>query len=598
MTFVLLEMNLTDKACHTLYQAPSNIIRADRVADVAGALEELDRALDDGQHVAGYLSYELGLALEPRLCDLVPRVRNMPLLWFGVFDEMTRLGEAETAEFLNEQSRSAHSLSAFTPGMNGTEYKKRFQRVQEMISAGDIYQLNLTFPVNFHCEGDPISLYIELRKRQKVSHGALISTPEFSLLSASPELFMTVRNGRIETRPMKGTAPRAPMLVGDREIIKWLRNDEKSQAENLMIVDLMRNDMSRISKPGSVRVEDLYSIETHPTLHQMTSGIHATLEDGLSFGDVVRLIFPSGSITGAPKIRAMELINELETGARGVYTGSIGAVTPSGDMHFNVAIRTAVIMPDGRGTLGIGSGLVADSEIDHEYEECLLKMRFISEPYEPFKLIETLLFEHGADGGESEFTLLDRHLERLANSAAYFRYPYDRELVLGALEDAVEKVDAGYIRVRLTLDRDGEVFVTTTPIARPDPDLVMRFDLSSHLVNSEDVYYYHKTTRRTLFDEEFARVSKDPGLDEAVFLNEFGHVTEGCITNIFVKKEGRLYTPRLSSGLLAGTLRADLIERGEAIEAIIEVRHLLEADAIYLGNSVRGLVNARFMNSP
>ena len=505
MTFVLLEMNLTDKACHTLYQAPSQIIRADRMADVGCALAALDQALGEGQHVAGYLSYELGLALEPRLGDLMPKERDMPLLWFGVFDKSTSLGEAETAEFLNAQSGSGHSLSAFTPAMTEAEYEKRFGRVQEMISQGDIYQLNLTFPVNFRCEGDPVSLYSELRKRQKVSHGGLISTPEFSVLSASPELFMTVRSGGIETRPMKGTAPRAPMLRQDREIINWLRSDEKSRAENLMIVDLMRNDMSRISKPGSVKVEDLYSIETHPTLHQMTSGIRATLEDGLSFGDLVRQIFPSGSITGAPKIRAMELINELETGARGVYTGSIGMVTPSGDMHFNVAIRTAVIMPDGRGTLGIGSGLVADSEIDHEYEECLLKMRFISEPYEPFELIETILYERREDGDnrlDGEFILLERHLERLGNSAAYFRFPYDEKLVLTALKEAVEKVDASYIRTRLTLDHDGKVLVTTTPIAKPNPDLVMRFDISRRSVNSEDVYFYHKTTRRALLDEE------------------------------------------------------------------------------------------------
>ena len=597
MIFVLTETNLNDADARTLYRAPQQIIRADNIDQVSAALVELDQALAAGRHCAGYFSYELGYALEPRLNGLMPLDCALPLLWFGVFEEAEQLTEQGAREFLEEQTISTHRLSAFTPGWTGAEYETRFKRVQEMISAGDIYQLNLTFPVNFSCEGSPISLYQELRMRQKVSHGALISTPEFNILSASPELFLTVRDGSVEARPMKGTAPRAPMLGEDREIINWLRHDEKSRAENLMIVDLMRNDISRISVPGSVSVSDLYTVETYPTLHQMTSGIKARLKDDLSFSEIVRSIFPSGSITGAPKIRAMELISEYEAAGRGVYTGAIGAVSPCGAMHFNVAIRTVVIMADGTGQIGIGSGLVADSEIDHEYQECLLKMRFLTERYEPFQLIETLLYERCGDLTKGGFALLDRHMDRLKASAEYFQFQFDEVEILAALDREVTSRQNALLadialRVRLLLGRDGEISVSATAIDKPAPDKVMRFTLSSVPVNSEDVFFYHKTTRRALYDREYKRGRQELGVDEVVFFNEHGYVTEGCISNIFIEKQGRLYTPHISAGLLSGTLRAELLESGRAVEAVLRLEDLAAADAIFLGNSVRGLLKA------
>ena len=422
MTFVLTENNQASTACHTLYQAPLEIVRADKAEDAGNGLKAIEAALAKGLHVAGYCSYELGYVLEPRLHGLMPRNPSLPLIWFGTFQEAISLTEKETLEYLGKQSTGPHNLKNLKPRWQASDYLSRFNTVQEKISAGDIYQLNLTFLADFDFEGDPVSLYLDLRKRQKVPHGAFISTPEFSILSASPELFLQINDGHIDARPMKGTAARGPTLEQDLKIISWLHEDAKSRAENLMIVDLMRNDLTRIAELGSVEVSDLYSIETHPTLHQMTSGITASLKENMKFADIIGAIFPCGSITGAPKIRAMELIPELEAAPRDVYTGAIGAVAPNGNMHFNVAIRTAVIHPGGHGEIGIGSGLVADSDLDHEYAECLLKMRFLTEPFEPFQLIETLLFEQGSHKEDHGFVLLDRHLSRLSRSAEYFDF--------------------------------------------------------------------------------------------------------------------------------------------------------------------------------
>ena len=593
MTFVLTENNQADANRHTLYRTPHVIVRADDRAEVDAALAAIDGALAKGLHAAGYCSYELGYAFEPRLDDLMPGKRAMPLLWFGLFKDAVGLSEDETLEFLSGQCTGTHRLDNLTPRWQASDYASRFERVQEKISQGDIYQLNLTFLADFDFEGDPVSLYLDMRQRQTVPHGAFISTPEFSILSASPELFLRITDGHIETRPMKGTAPRGPTLEQDRKIISWLQEDAKSRAENLMIVDLMRNDISRISEPGSVEVSDLYSVETHPTLHQMTSGINARLKDGMKFSNIIRGVFPCGSITGAPKIRAMELIRELEPSMRGVYSGAIGALSPDGDMHFNVAIRTAVIDPSGRGQIGIGSGLVADSELDHEYQECLLKMRFLTEPYEEFQLIETLLFERGEHHKDDGFVLLNRHINRLKQSAEYFNFPFDDDKIQAALNSCTASVPDNTLRVRLLLDKTGETSVTASAITKPSQSTQLRFVISDRRVSSEDVYLYHKTTRRQLFDQEHKRMSDLHGVDEVVFLNEQGQLTEGSRTNIFIEKSAMLYTPRLSCGLLAGTLRAQLLDEGQTIEAVLTPDDLTSADAVYLGNSVRGLNPAK-----
>jgi para-aminobenzoate synthetase/4-amino-4-deoxychorismate lyase len=334
-------------------------------------------------------------------------------------------------------------------------------------------------------------------------------------------------------------------------------------------------------------VTDLFTVETYKTLHQMTSGVRATLKKDVGIGELLRGIFPPGSIIGAPKIRAQELIRQLETEPRGVYCGAIGYISPDGHALFNVAIRTAVIFRNADGEMGIGSGVVFDSQGPKEYAECLLKMKFLTDPVKRFELIETLLHDP-AQGG---FVLLERHIDRLANSARYFAFAYDEREVRAALAKAVAGT-TGRLRVRLLLAEGGEVSVTSTPLPPADPDATMRYAVSSSRVDSNDLFLFHKTTRRELYDRERPEYAARLGVDEVVYLNERGELTEGSFTNIFIERDGTLLTPPLSAGLLPGTLRAELIAEGRAHESILTLDDLAAADAVYLGNSVRGLVVA------
>jgi para-aminobenzoate synthetase / 4-amino-4-deoxychorismate lyase len=411
------------------------------------------------------------------------------------------------------------------------------------------------------------------------------------VLSLSPELFFRREGKHLSTRPMKGTAPRGRTPREDARLKTWLAVDEKQRAENLMIVDLLRNDLGRVAKIGSVEVTDLFTVETYRSVHQMTSGITAELRSDMGLEDMLSALFPCGSVTGAPKVRAMEIIGEIEAGPRGVYTGAIGHIAPSGDAQFNVAIRT-VVLEGNRGELGIGGGIVADSKAEFEYEECLLKAHFLTKVDAPFDLIETLRFERGHG-----FHLLERHLARLQSSAAHFGYPFSREAVLAALEAEAARIDAPVALVRLLLAEDGIITVTSTPIELPTRDTVWRFVISDQRLDEKDPLFYHKTTRRQFFDREMERQKALTGCDEVVFLNNKGELTEGTRTNLFVELDGRLFTPALACGLLPGTLREELLDlpRAAASEAVLTRQDLLEADRIYLGNSVRGLIRAELI---
>ncbi len=470
---------------------------------------------------------------------------------------------------------------------NSDAYLERFEKVQAYIRAGDIYQLNLTFKAKFHLEGSPLALYRDLRLKQRVAYGGLVDTGSVTILSSSPELFIEQNRRVISTRPMKGTAPRAGTHEGDREVRQVLSTDVKNRAENLMIVDLMRNDLGRIAELGSVSVTDLFTVETFKTLHQMTSGVRAVLKADIGITDLMQAIFPPGSVTGAPKIRATELISDLESEPRGVYCGAIGRFSPDGKALFNVAIRTAVVDRGGRGEMGIGSGIVADSQGSKEYAECLLKMKFLTDPVQRFELIETMLQEPG-----SGIWLLDAHIGRLATSAGYFGFDFDEAKVRASLASALSGKSSQRLRVRLLLDEDGNVTVTATSIPPADPNARMRFVVSDSRVSSSDLFQYHKTTRRELYDREWQHFADTLGADEVIYLNERGELAEGSRTTIFLEREGKLLTPALSCGVLPGTLRVSLIAEGRVTEAVLTLDDVARADAIYLGNSVRGLVRA------
>ncbi|MCG8561598.1 MAG: aminodeoxychorismate synthase component I [Hyphomicrobiales bacterium] len=585
---VLLDNSLDANGRALLFEAPSGLITAETAAEVPGALSRIEAALAEGHHLAGYLAYELGYVLEPCLAHLLPTERARPLLWFGIFCAPRELAQSEVEPYLLSGSGGGYSIDNLSLSMDRAAYCARFDAVKRYIAAGDIYQLNLTLKCAFDFAGDPLALYADLRRKQPVAHGALIRTPDLSILSASPELFLEIEDGQALSRPMKGTADRGLTLEQDQGVRDWLCSDAKSRAENLMIVDLMRNDLGRVAETGSVRVTDLYTVETYETLHQMTSGVAAKLRADVGLEMLLRSVFSPGSVTGAPKVRAMEIIRELEVAPRGVYTGAIGMLAPDGSAHFNVAIRTLTLDAAGRGEIGIGSGVVHDSQAQAEYDECLLKMRFLTEPVRSFELIETLRLE--PDGS---YFLLEQHLERLERSAAYFRFPFDREAVVHALEaEAAAAASEGHMRVRLLLHRDGRLTITSVPIAPPEAAGPMRYVFSDTPVDSTDRFFFHKTTLRDLYDGEHARLSERYGCDEVLFVNERGELAEGSRTNIFLEIGGRLLTPALSSGVLAGTLRAQMLASGQAEEAVLTPDDLARADRVFLGNSVRGLLPA------
>ncbi len=588
--FVLLDDSLSPDGRCTLFEEPVEIIRCDDPAGAEAALEALARAGTRGLHAAGILAYELGYLLEPKLAPLIPEKRAQPLVWMGLFDRKEEL-DADAAQALIEaRSHGGHQTDNLRLSIGRDDYLAAVARVQDYIAAGDVYQINFTFKYLFDLAGDPLSLYGELRRKQRVAHGAFIRAPDFDVLSLSPELFLSVSGGVALAKPMKGTAARGRTPHEDDEIRAWLKRDEKSRAENLMIVDLVRNDLSRVAETGTVRVPELFSVETYPTVHQMTSSVTARLKPGTGARELIQSLFPCGSVTGAPKVRAMEIIRELEPAGRGVYTGAVGSIAPDGDVAFNVAIRTAVIGRDGTGEMGIGSGIVFDSEPEAEFEECLLKARFLTEPYEPFRLIETLRWTR-----DEGYYLLDRHLARLAASAAHFGFRCDGANVRRALETRAAGFGGGVMRVRLLLDEDGESDVTATPITLPAPDALLRYVISPRPVDSGDPFLYHKTTRRGLFDGERARLKAETGCDEVLFANAHGELTEGSTTNLFIERDGKLFTPPVACGLLDGTFRRSLFDDPDKQieERALKPEDLETAERVFLGNSVRGLVRAQ-----
>ncbi|KKB13616.1 hypothetical protein VE25_01065 [Devosia geojensis] len=588
---VLLHDTRSPQGRSLLFAGPREILVAHTAAEAREALVRLEAAGRQGLWAAGYLAYELGFLFEERLAHPLPERTKTPLLWLGLYDAPRALDRAGAEAWLAAHAGEAGRAIDIAPSLDETAYADAFERVEELIAAGDTYQVNLTFKARFRLEGDPVALYRALAASQPASHGALIRAQDHWVLSRSPELFVARKGDRLSARPMKGTIARGRTLEEDAARRQVLAADPKNRAENLMIVDLIRNDLGRIGEVGSVRVTDLFTVETYRTLHTMTSGVEATARPGLSVTDILTALFPCGSITGAPKLRAMEIIREVEREPRGLYTGAIGWFAPDGDFALNVAIRTAVVDESGNGEIGIGGGIVADSIMEDEYREALLKMRFLTDPTGPVCLIETMLWTRGEG-----FYLLDRHLARLEGSAAYFGIPASRGTVTALLTDWAAKADEPRYRVRLTLHETEGLAITATPLPEPaENPQPFTFVIAPERVTSANAWLAHKTANRQALDTARQKAHAEHGVDEVVFLNENNELTEGSITTLFIERDGLLLTPPLSAGLLPGTLRAELIARGQAREARLTLADLETADAIYLGNSVRGLMHARWL---
>jgi para-aminobenzoate synthetase/4-amino-4-deoxychorismate lyase len=540
----------------------------------AGSPEEvracLARLSGETRHAAGFLAYEAGHALEPKLAPLAHTAERgkLPLLWLGLF------GAPETVDIENLLPDGAGAwASEPRPRIERQAYLAAVARVRDHILDGDVYQANFTFRADVSTAGHPLALYAALRPRARAGWGGIVFTGRHWILSFSPELFFTLEGGRAVARPMKGTAPAGTDPAR-------LRDDPKQRAENLMIVDLLRNDLSRVSRPGTVKVPELFAVETYPTVLQMTSTVTAETEEGIGPVDLLEAAFPCGSVTGAPKIRAMELIAALEPDPRGVYTGSIGRVAPGGEAAFNVAIRTLVLDAEGRNaTLGLGSGIVADSLPEEEWRECLAKGAFV-ETGRRFDLIETMRFD--PEQGVAE---IERHLARMKRSAEALGFAFDRHDARNELQAATFSLKAPR-RLRLLLSRSGAIAIETRPLGEtPAGPVPVRIGLLP--VEPQDFRLRHKTSDRAFYDD--ARIAA--GAFELLFEDREGFLTEGSFTTLFVERDGGLVTPPLARGLLPGVLRARLIEEGRALEGELR-RNDLEG-GFYIGNSLRGLIPAR-----
>jgi len=560
-----------------LYAGPSAVIVAREVVEVPSALERVRQGLAAGKHAAGYLAYEAGHAFDPKLAASVRRGEG-PLLCFGLFDGFATLDLAALLP-----SPGGAYVGRPRPRITQFAYEAAALEVRQHLFAGDFYQANLTFGCDVAVAGDPLALYARLRRSALAGWGGVMIHDESAIVSLSPEQFFTVRDGVIEARPMKGTAPRRADPEADRVEALTLAADEKQRAENLMIVDLMRNDLARVSVAGSVEVPELFAVESYPTVYQMISRITAKLREGVDAVDVLQTIFPCGSVTGAPKIAAIEALRQLEPEPRGAYTGSMGWIEPGGNAAFNVMIRTLEWPRDStKARLGLGSGLVVDSVPSNEWAECLLKGNFVLRESQDFDLIETM----GFDPSEG-IVELDRHLDRMRNSAADLDFSFDRHAARNELQAATfgRKVRA---MVRLLLSRSGAMAIQVKGYEDPE-ETPVTVALRPLPVDPTDFRLRYKTTDRRFLDQ----ARQQGQAYETVFVDPDGHLTEGSRTNIFVEREGKLLTPPIGRGILPGILRAKLIEEGRAEEAELTPADL--SDDFYIGNIVRGLIPARLV---
>ncbi|MBC8206533.1 MAG: chorismate-binding protein [Kiritimatiellales bacterium] len=565
------------------FKDPVEVLTARTPDEVFQCLEKIEAS---GLWAAGFVSYEAAGAFDDALKTHQPG--DLPLLQFGLFQTLGKI---------SPESNGEYRLGEWIPSVSRDEYSKVIAAIKEHIAAGNTYQVNYTFRLNADFEGDPFSFFCDLAAAQQGRYGAYIETDDVAICSASPELFFELKDGTITSRPMKGTLPRGLTFSDDCKQREVLQNSPKDRAENIMIVDMIRNDIGRVAEAGSVETLSRFDVEKYPTVWQMTSTVRGRLQPRMNanrapgelgsanagqqsgnerekLGEIMRALFPCASITGAPKAKTMELIQGLEKGPRGIYTGSIGFIAPDGTAQFNVAIRTAVVdRSSGVVEYGIGGGIVWDSDSESEYEEALSKAAILTKRMPPLELLETMLWEGG------EIFLLERHLKRLAESADYFDFQIDSEKIRAEL--AALSFDEPQ-RIRLLLNRDGVISIRHQP--NHTFERVIRLAIAKEPIDSGDVFLYHKTTNRAAYER--AKVDF-PEADDVLLYNERGEVTESCIANVVVELDGHKITPPVSCGLLAGTFRDELLERGEIEEGIVMLDDLKRADFIWLINSVR-----------
>jgi para-aminobenzoate synthetase/4-amino-4-deoxychorismate lyase len=549
-----------------LFKNPEDIIIAKTTDEVVPALKKVQVAVDQGYYAAGYLSYEAAPAFDAAF--KVHKNNLMPLLWFGIFQQ-------PVTEVLGDRKKFYTTDWVLQTGLD--EYYRHINSIKQAIEEGDTYQVNYTIRMLSNFSGDPKAYYNQLVKKQAANYSAYLDIGDFSLLSVSPELFFHLKDGKLTTKPMKGTAGRGATSQEDRKNAEWLYHSEKNRAENVMIVDLLRNDLGVIAKPGSVKVPELFSIEAYPTVYQMTSTVTAEIPEKLDIADIFKALFPCGSITGAPKISTMKMIHQLEKSPREVYCGAIGFITPEQEAIFNVPIRTVMI--DHKTNIaqyGAGGGITWNSDHQEEYEEVLTKAKVLQGKPSDFYLLETIGCHEG------EYLVLKEHMERLKQSAYYFHFSINIKEIEEKLFDFKKKHEEGSWKVRLLLAKDGEITLEAQEI--PLIESAVKIALAKTPVDKNDIFLYHKTTNRTVYKE---KLQEHKDKFDVLLWNEEEELTEFTMGNVIVEMNGAHYTPPVSCGLLDGTFRRSLLEKGVIKEKIIKIDDLSSCSNVWFINSVR-----------
>lgn len=604
-TFILLQTTRgdADNLKSRLYFGVSGEHILYETSGIREYLQELDR-FDPHLHRAGYLSFESGYLLQGLETNREPDGPELPGYFASFlnrisFDHSTGNFECEgdraDADFCFNRKEVSFDFepkifhAEFTPGED--LYNQKIRQILEYIRNGETYQVNFAGKFYFHNQNPVDGLFRALSQSQPVPYTSWIHTPDMDILSFSPELFFILDEHRnIITRPMKGTARRGRSSAEDQEIIQSLMQSEKINAENKMIVDLMRNDIGKFATIGSVEVFDIMRPEIYSTLIQLSSGVRGEVPQEVTVGTILSHLFPSGSVTGAPKRKTMEIIDRLEDESRGVFTGCIGDIEAGGAIaNFSIPIRT-VVLQESTGHMGAGSGIVADSDPTEEFHEVELKGRFLTSPVPDFSIIETFRLEG------DDFKNLDDHLERLESSALYFQYPYNDTRIRSLLNRFANNLgDSGPHRVRLLLSRNGDVRIEseTLPVQSNEPILL---GISTRKTDEKSPFYYHKTTNRAIYNQEREWMKNQTRMDEMIFFNSRGELTEGTVTNVFLKIQGVWYTPPIECGLLAGIGRKKHLEENPEIQVrVLKSEDLHRAEEILLVSSLRGARKAMLM---
>lgn len=556
------------------YQKPEQVISAHQLNEIHPSLGEIEKHVEqNGWHAAGFISYEAAPAFDPSM--RTHPATDLPLLWFGLYRDYKIIESTKNwPGFKNNQQYSGYTLKKWRSSVTRAEYWRAIAQVKAAIARGETYQVNYTFRLRNQFAGSPLALFVEMVSAQPVAYAAYIDTGRFVLCSVSPELFFEQHGATVTCRPMKGTVHRGRTLDEDKAQAAWLAASEKNRAENVMIVDMIRNDLGRLAQTGSVRVPLLFHTERYRTLWQMTSTVQAEIQ--APFAELLRAIFPCASITGAPKISTMRIIHALESTPRGVYTGAIGFLAPKQQAQFNVAIRTVTIdKTSGRAEYGVGGGIVWDSTSASEYDEALLKARVLTQKHSAFDLFETLRWMPGAD-----WFLREKHIRRLLDSAEYFGIKADKA-TLEAYLDKLANSFSGPQRVRIVLTQNGTLDHQAADLSE-NPAALLQISLAPTPIDNKNIYLYHKTTHRSFYHTPL------PGFDDVLHYNQVGELTEFSIGNLVAELDGQLITPPVESGLLPGTFRAHLLETDQIRERILHQEDLPRCTKLYRINAVRG----------